>query len=182
MPAGFGYGAVGKSLMGIMRGAATGAGGRTLQGATIGAGLGSMYGAFSDRQTIVGGMMGGALRGGMLGGAFAVGRGAFYGRFASPGSIAKMAARNPAYATMSPWGRARSLAMGAGRADFTKAMSFARSSYAQVAGTWGKAANPIPSTMKTTGISRMRRPLRYKGAASATTRRGRAARPDPWMP
>lgn len=138
MPAGFGYGAVGGALLNVMKGGARGFGGRTMQGAVIGAGLGGAYGAVSDRQTILGGMMGGAFRGAALG----------FAATAIPRTLSASRALGAARSAAGMGGgfRMGDIAAGlrsAGKAEWRSARAFADRSARLIGGTWRNAANPI---------------------------------------
>jgi len=154
-------GALARTFGNAILSAGKGAGGRALQGAVLGAGVGGAYGLASNRQTVIGGMMSGGMRGALGGAAFS----AISGGMAMRGITAARGG-NVAGAFM------RGM-RAAGKAEWIKSSRLARSSAGQLASTWNMAANPIKSTMKG-GIPRGRPPVVRAGTlgmASASTRR-----------
>src|SRR5687767_9115917 len=125
MPQGFGYGAVGKSLMGVLRGNH----GRAAQFGLGGAMAGAGYGAISDRQTMAGGALSWGMKGAVLG---AGGRMAHqaYGAAFKPGAFAsKMSSASAAkFSAMGARQRGWLAAKAAGKAEYRAAKGLALSS------------------------------------------------------
>ena len=136
-----------------MRAAAGGAGGRVLQGAMIGAGVGGIYGAFSDRKTVLGGAIGGAMGGALGTAAFIHGRAGVRGvmNAARGHTVASLNNLNSAgrvalveKASRAAWNGIKE----AGKAEFSKAYGLGKRSGQLIGGTWGMAKNPIKSTLQ----------------------------------
>jgi hypothetical protein len=133
MPKGFGLGAVSAAVYDALKGGFKGEGGKALRYGMMGAGVGSLYGAASNRDGRMGGALRGALGGAALGAAGGLGHAGFGAGMeawrasvgAGAGKLSGVAMKNGAKA----FGRA-------GLRDALKAAAHAHSSWGSVRNAW----------------------------------------------